>query len=127
MELDPHAGNPDHINQIDPIFPLILTSIPNEWCLSCFAENIRFVGTCWLWKGKIKAGRYGVFQSKYKKIRSVHRLAYQWAKGAIPDGFTIDHLCRNPKCINPLHLDCVSFEENQRRARIPFSRNGIVI
>lgn len=35
--------------------------------------------------------------------------------GPIPDGLVIDHLCRNPQCVNPMHLEPVTPEENTRR------------
>lgn len=46
-----------------------------------------------------------------------HRLAYMRAKGAIPRGFHIDHLCRVTNCVNPDHLEAVTPGENVRRTR----------
>lgn len=69
---------------------------------------------CWLWQGGTN-GRYGVFSIK-KKQRYAHRLSYIWAKGTIPDGLTIDHLCRTPLCVNPDHLEAVTQHENNSRA-----------
>lgn len=45
-----------------------------------------------------------------------HRLMYEAAKGPIPDGLHIDHLCRNRSCCNPDHLEAVTQAENNRRA-----------
>lgn len=36
--------------------------------------------------------------------------------GPIADGMTLDHLCRNPACVNPAHLEPVSQRENNLRA-----------
>jgi hypothetical protein len=44
-----------------------------------------------------------------------HRVAYQEFVGPIPDGYVIDHLCRNPPCCNPAHLEAVPFRVNLRR------------
>jgi len=44
-----------------------------------------------------------------------HRLAYEEAKGPIPEGLTVDHLCFNTRCVNPDHLEAVPNKENVRR------------
>lgn len=41
-----------------------------------------------------------------------HRITYEALRGKIPDGLVIDHLCRNPPCVNPDHLEPVTQREN---------------
>ena len=45
-----------------------------------------------------------------------HRAAWVHHHGMqIPDGMTIDHLCKNRQCVNPDHLRLLSNFENARR------------
>lgn len=37
-----------------------------------------------------------------------HRVYYEQAKGPIPQGLQIDHLCRMPACVNAEHLEAVT-------------------
>ena len=46
-----------------------------------------------------------------------HRYYYSQAKGKIPDGYHVDHLCFVPSCVNPDHLEAVTPIENERRRR----------
>lgn len=73
---------------------------------------------CWLWTGR-KVRGYGMFNLK-KATVIAHRWAWEEAHGSIPEGLTIDHLCRNPGCVNPLHLEPVTFLENMRRRSLFF-------
>lgn len=64
---------------------------------------------CWRWLGKHYGGR--PFLGK----RKAHRLSYEINVGAIPAGLEVDHLCGNPWCVNPGHLEAVTGTENKRR------------
>src|SRR5690349_20028702 len=48
-----------------------------------------------------------------------HRVAYELARGPIPEGLQLDHLCRNRLCCNPDHLEPVTRQENVARGRAP--------
>ena len=70
-------------------------------------------GGCWLWTGALVGG-YGVLQLE-GRLQKAHRLSYAEYVGPIPDGLTIDHLCRVKRCIRPEHLEPVTSGENTRR------------
>lgn len=70
-------------------------------------------GDCWLWIGGLTMNRHGVFANS-----PAYRYSYQQMIGEIPEGLELDHLCNNPRCVNPYHLDPVTGEENRRRYRV---------
>lgn len=49
------------------------------------------------------------------KHRLAHRYFYEQARGIIPEGFDLDHLCRNRGCVNPDHLEPVTQAINTQR------------
>lgn len=51
-----------------------------------------------------------------------YRLTYEWFIGPIPDGLQIDHLCGQPSCVNPEHLEPVTLRENVQRM---YKRRGV--
>jgi hypothetical protein len=80
---------------------------------------------CWLWLGCRTSRGYGeLWDLIEKKQRVVHRLAYEWLVGPIPDGFHIDHLCRNRLCVNPKHLEPVTSQVNTLRGTGPSALNA---
>lgn len=65
---------------------------------------------CWPWLGVKNQKGYGMVSDwlKFNGSRLAHRLTYEYLIGPIPDGLVIDHLCRNPGCVNPYHMEPVT-------------------
>jgi len=72
---------------------------------------------CWLWNGYVTSRGYGKIHLPAGMLNA-HRLVYQIAKGKIPPGLQLDHLCRNRRCVNPFHLEVVTNRENIVRSPI---------
>jgi hypothetical protein len=73
-----------------------------------------YASPCWIWKLKTNATGYG-YLSDRGRDRLAHRWYYEAARGPIPKGLQLDHLCRQRLCVNPDHLEPVTAMENGRR------------
>lgn len=71
---------------------------------------------CWLWTAPPGRAGYGTFRPYHSSsLQGAHRFGYEMWVGPIPEGLELDHLCRNPPCVNPAHLEPVTHAENMRR------------
>src|SRR5215470_43505 len=69
---------------------------------------------CWIWTGGRTSSGYGSV-SRHGRNTTAHRAVYELARGQVPDGLVVDHLCRNSLCCCPDHLEVVTNQENVRR------------
>ena len=83
-------------------------------------DRVAITETCWLWTGYRNRMGYGQFG----RNEPAHRVAYELLVGPIPDGLVLDHLCRNPPCVNPDHLEPVTNVENLQRGVGPSAQNA---
>lgn len=44
-----------------------------------------------------------------------HRVIWIWFRGPIPKGMTVDHMCKNRRCVRLMHLRLIPNLENARR------------
>jgi len=78
---------------------------------------------CWPWTASLQNKGYGQFNYGGTMAKA-HRVAYILTHGTIPDGMTLDHLCRVRRCVNPAHLEPVSFKTNVLRGIAPVATNA---
>lgn len=71
---------------------------------------------CWLWIGQRTAHGYGQFWDGTRLVRA-HRWSYEYMRAEIiPFNLPIDHLCNVRNCVNPWHLEPVTWGVNSRRS-----------
>lgn len=74
---------------------------------------------CWLWLAGTTTAGYGNFHSPdLGRPIGAHRFAYELLVGPVADGLHLDHLCRTPACVNPMHLEPVTSRENTMRSPV---------
>lgn len=84
----------------------------------------KFDGGCWNWAAYRDKTGYGRFAAVSGRLVLAHRFAYETTVGPIPHGLELDHLCRNPSCVNPSHLEPVTRRENVVRGVSPNAVNA---
>ena len=83
-------------------------------------DTMRSPDECWNWTGYV--GKNGYAYASYNGVATTaYRASWMHFRGKIPDAYEVDHLCKNPRCINPRHLEPVTPYENNMRSNSPAS------
>jgi len=69
---------------------------------------------CWEWKGYKRPDGYGSIWNGETNVLA-HRYSWELARGPVPDGLGLDHICRNRACVKPTHLEPVTQSTNLSR------------
>ena len=70
---------------------------------------------CWPFLSRLQKSGYAVQIRIGGRPMYPHKAAYESTFGPVPDGFVLDHLCRNTMCCNPTHLQVVTQRINLMR------------
>jgi len=89
-----------------------------------FWSKVDVSGDCWEWTAGTTRGEYGKFMDGDRRTVRAHRWAWNHLVGPIPEGLTLDHLCRNGLCVNPDHLEPVDIQTNTLRGYGPSAQNA---
>lgn len=73
---------------------------------------------CWEWVGtRLPQTQYGqmTFRINGRHVKQyAHRVSFELFKGPIPVGYEVDHLCQNPWCIHPDHMQTIPSLKNKQ-------------
>lgn len=83
-------------------------------------EDRGYITPCWIYTGARSRYGYGKVWVGSKadgtnRMVSVHIVVWENTHGRVPEGMELDHLCRQPPCHNPDHLEPVTHRENLLR------------
>lgn len=78
---------------------------------------------CHVYQGFTNDEGYGLIRA-FGRTRGAHIVAYELANGPVSEGLVLDHLCRNPPCVNVAHLEAVTNRENILRGVAPPAANA---
>lgn len=113
-------------------YALVMPDIAPQAVIDKIVGRIDTSGECWTWPGATSSG-YGHVAWSLGQRRMVygrvHRILFTALRGAIPDGYDLDHLCHDPRtcavkpsskcphrrCCNPGHLEPVTRQVNLLR------------
>lgn len=102
-------GSPDHQpKRFTPFYHLL-----SESCVAKVAARLNYDAPNGCWETQTKSPRQRVNLGNGVYIHA-YRVMWAWHHGRDPHA-SIDHLCKNPRCCNPEHLEDVSDRINTLR------------
>jgi len=115
------------VSKVPPLHKMLPSPVDKPDRVAYFLARVQKAEGCWEWQGSRSSTGYGTMhlgkrngehiRGEYSPL--AHRMAYWLWVGPIPDGLTIDHLCKNRACVNPAHLEAVTQSVNASRSDPP--------
>lgn len=78
---------------------------------------------CWIWTRYCDPLGYGHVNVD-GQMKLAHRVAYELLIGPIPEGKESHHVCENPSCVNPAHIEPLTPTEHGLTRRKNHCANG---
>ena len=93
-------------------------AIPKRVMDRAYSKTVTAVTGCWI--STYSTGSHGYAQVGWKNSGErhmvlAHRAVWERFNGRVPVGMSLDHLCRERRCVNPAHLRLLENFENARR------------
>ena len=94
--------------------------IPERVKDRAYKKIVRAVNGCWISTYSVASHGYAQIgwsnrAAGERHIVLAHRASWEKVNGPVPVGMTLDHLCREKRCVNPAHLRLMDNFENGRR------------
>ena len=73
---------------------------------------------CWVHRLQSRHDRYikvNINISGKHTTAFAHVLMREWFNGPRPEGHDIDHMCHNTRCVNPDHLQALTYKDNRSK------------
>jgi hypothetical protein len=95
------------------------TTAPSEYIKSAkkrlMNKIVKTTDGCWHWVGSLNIQGYGQFHFNGGPILAHHATLFILKGKIVPFGLETDHLCRVHDCVNPKHLEIVTYSINALR------------
>lgn len=92
-----------------------------------FMSKVTITDDCWLWNGAKNHAGYGRFSLNNRNWLA-HRASFLIFRCDLPNDKHLMHLCDNPPCINPFHLELATPADNMQDKTVKGrGRNGAEI
>jgi hypothetical protein len=94
----------------EPTPPRVLDRARNRWAAGPHGCRISTYSV-----GSHGYAQLGWYADRAHHMVLAHRAAWEAERGPILEGMTVDHMCKQRRCVNVLHLRLLTNHENARR------------